>query len=92
MYSRGRPIRSAAQPMPMLPAKRPMRADAPSRPCHTLGGSPEAFAARVHAQRPHPGSVRCAAEMRRLPFVAAENPLTEEIARAEQLVRVFAGT
>jgi histidine ammonia-lyase len=33
---------------------------------HALGGSPEAFAARVHAQRPHPGAVRCAAEMRRL--------------------------
>lgn len=31
-----------------------------------LGGSPEAFAARVHAQRPHPGSVHSASEMRRL--------------------------
>ncbi|MGY1433675.1 aromatic amino acid ammonia-lyase [Streptomyces reniochalinae] len=31
-----------------------------------LGGSPEAFSARVHAQRPHPGSVRSAAEMRRI--------------------------
>jgi len=31
-----------------------------------LGGSPEAFSERVHAARPHPGSVRCAAEMRRL--------------------------
>jgi len=31
-----------------------------------LGGSPEAFSERVHAQRPHPGSVRCAAEMRRI--------------------------
>lgn len=31
-----------------------------------LDGSPEAFSARVHAQRPHPGSVHCAAEMRRL--------------------------
>ncbi|MDY7100723.1 MAG: aromatic amino acid ammonia-lyase [Actinomycetota bacterium] len=31
-----------------------------------LGGSPEAYAAAVHASRPHPGSVACAAEMRRL--------------------------
>ncbi|MFD7923810.1 aromatic amino acid ammonia-lyase [Streptomyces sp. NPDC059740] len=31
-----------------------------------LGGSPEAFAERVHARRPHPGSVRAAADMRRL--------------------------
>ena len=31
-----------------------------------LGGSPEAFSERVHAARPHPGSTRCAAEMRRL--------------------------
>ncbi len=31
-----------------------------------LGGSPEAYAERVHARRPHPGSVRAAAEMRRL--------------------------
>lgn len=31
-----------------------------------LGGSPEAFSERVHTQRPHPGSVRCAAEMRRI--------------------------
>lgn len=31
-----------------------------------LGGSVEAYAERVHAARPHPGSVRCASEMRRL--------------------------
>ena len=31
-----------------------------------LAGSPEAYAERVHARRPHPGSVRAAAEMRRL--------------------------
>ncbi len=31
-----------------------------------LGGSPEAYAATVHEARPHPGQVRCAAEMRRL--------------------------
>lgn len=31
-----------------------------------LGGSPEAFSERVHARRPHPGSMRCAAEMRRI--------------------------
>ena len=31
-----------------------------------LGGSPEAFSAHVHARRPHPGSVRAAAELRRL--------------------------
>jgi len=31
-----------------------------------LGGSPEAYAEVVHAARPHPGQVRCAAEMRRL--------------------------
>lgn len=31
-----------------------------------LGGSPEAYAAAVHEARPHPGQVRCAAEMRRL--------------------------
>ncbi|MGW8375154.1 aromatic amino acid ammonia-lyase [Streptomyces sp. ODS28] len=31
-----------------------------------LGGSPEAFSERVHARRPHPGSLRCAAEMRRI--------------------------
>lgn len=37
-----------------------------------LDGSPEAFSARVHAQRPHPGSVRCAAEMRRLLWGDAE--------------------
>ncbi|MEV7406066.1 aromatic amino acid ammonia-lyase [Streptomyces sp. NPDC091267] len=37
-----------------------------------LGGSPEAFAARVHAQRPHPGSVHCASEMRRLLWADTE--------------------
>lgn len=31
-----------------------------------LGGSAEAFAAEVHARRPHPGAVRTAAEMRRI--------------------------
>ncbi|QUH03949.1 aromatic amino acid lyase [Saccharopolyspora erythraea] len=31
-----------------------------------LGGSPEAFSEQVHGARPHPGSVRCAAQMRRL--------------------------
>lgn len=31
-----------------------------------LHGSPEAFCERVHLQRPHPGSTRCAAEMRRI--------------------------
>jgi histidine ammonia-lyase len=31
-----------------------------------LGGSAEAFAAEVHARRPHPGAVRAAAEMRRI--------------------------
>ncbi|MGH3494403.1 MAG: aromatic amino acid ammonia-lyase, partial [Sciscionella sp.] len=31
-----------------------------------LGGSPEAYAEQVHAARPHPGAVRCAAELRRL--------------------------
>ncbi|WP_326686323.1 aromatic amino acid ammonia-lyase [Streptomyces sp. NBC_01795] len=31
-----------------------------------LSGSPEAFSERVHAQRPHPGSTRCAAEIRRI--------------------------
>lgn len=31
-----------------------------------LGGSPEAYATPVHEARPHPGQVRCAAEMRRL--------------------------
>lgn len=31
-----------------------------------LGGSPEAYATAVHAARPHPGQVWCAAEMRRL--------------------------
>ncbi|GAA4842185.1 aromatic amino acid ammonia-lyase [Saccharopolyspora rosea] len=31
-----------------------------------LGGSPEAYSERVHAARPHPGSMRCAVEMRRL--------------------------
>ncbi|MFF8572413.1 aromatic amino acid ammonia-lyase [Streptomyces sp. NPDC015140] len=31
-----------------------------------LGGSAEAYDERVHAARPHPGSVRCAADLRRL--------------------------
>jgi histidine ammonia-lyase len=31
-----------------------------------LGGSAEAYSERVHAARPHPGSVRCAARLRRL--------------------------
>src|SRR5262245_6680365 len=31
-----------------------------------LGGSPEAYATAVHAAKPHPGQVWCAAEMRRL--------------------------
>ncbi len=31
-----------------------------------LGGSPEAYATAVHAARPHPGQVWCAAELRRL--------------------------
>ncbi|HEY0452616.1 aromatic amino acid ammonia-lyase, partial [Actinophytocola sp.] len=31
-----------------------------------LGGSPEAYATPVHEARPHPGQVRCAAELRRL--------------------------
>lgn len=31
-----------------------------------LGGSPEAYATPVHAARPHPGQVSCAAELRRL--------------------------
>ncbi len=31
-----------------------------------MGGSPEAYATVVHDARPHPGQVRCAAEMRRL--------------------------
>jgi histidine ammonia-lyase len=39
-----------------------------------LGGSPEAFSERVHAARPHPGSVRCAAEMRRLLLSGGEVP------------------
>ncbi|MDT7636975.1 MAG: histidine ammonia-lyase [Pseudonocardiales bacterium] len=38
-----------------------------------LGGSPEAFSEQVHAARPHPGSVRCAAEMRRL-LIGEEPP------------------
>lgn len=33
---------------------------------HALGGSAEAYSERVHAARPHPGSVRCAATLRRL--------------------------
>jgi histidine ammonia-lyase len=31
-----------------------------------LGGSPEPYATTVHAAKPHPGQVECAAEMRRL--------------------------
>ena len=34
--------------------------------CCALGGSAEAYSERVHAARPHPGSVRCAAHLRRL--------------------------
>jgi histidine ammonia-lyase len=37
-----------------------------------LGGSAEAFSERVHAARPHPGAVRCAAELRRLLTGVAE--------------------
>jgi hypothetical protein len=33
MYSRCRPIRSAAQPVTMLPANTPISADAPISPC-----------------------------------------------------------
>ncbi len=39
-----------------------------------LGGSPEAFSEPVHAARPHGGSVRCAAEMRRLLMPDREPP------------------
>jgi histidine ammonia-lyase len=39
-----------------------------------LGGSPEAFSEVVHAARPHAGSVRCAAEMRRILLPAGEPP------------------
>lgn len=38
-----------------------------------LGGSAEAYSERVHAARPHPGSVRCAAHLRRL-LLAGEEP------------------
>jgi histidine ammonia-lyase len=44
-----------------------------------LGGSPEAFSERVHAARPHPGSVRCAAEMRRLLLADGELPVGRRI-------------
>ncbi|MFC4945535.1 aromatic amino acid ammonia-lyase [Pseudonocardia sp. GCM10023141] len=40
-----------------------------------LGGSPEAYSERVHAARPHPGSMRCAAEMRRLLPSGADLPV-----------------
>lgn len=33
---------------------------------HALGGSPEAYSERVHAARPYPGSIHCAATLRRL--------------------------
>ncbi|MEC3977349.1 aromatic amino acid ammonia-lyase [Amycolatopsis sp. H20-H5] len=44
-----------------------------------LGGSLEAFSERVHAARPHPGSVRCAAEMRRLLSSGGEVPAGRRI-------------
>ncbi|MER5441088.1 aromatic amino acid ammonia-lyase [Streptomyces sp. NPDC002790] len=37
-----------------------------------LDGSPEALSERVHAQRPHPGSMRCATEMRRVLWADGE--------------------
>jgi len=39
-----------------------------------LGGSPEAYATAVHAAKPHPGQVWCAAEMRRLLGMVAPQP------------------
>ncbi|MFJ6700625.1 aromatic amino acid ammonia-lyase [Streptomyces sp. NPDC091272] len=39
-----------------------------------LGGSAEAYDERVHASRPHPGAVRCAAELRRLLTSAGDLP------------------
>ncbi|TDV46202.1 aromatic amino acid ammonia-lyase [Actinophytocola oryzae] len=39
-----------------------------------LGGSPEAYATAVHAAKPHPGQVWCAAEMRRLLGMAGTTP------------------
>lgn len=39
-----------------------------------LGGSPEAYATAVHAAKPHPGQVWCAAEMRRLLDMVAPPP------------------
>ncbi|MFE0417763.1 aromatic amino acid ammonia-lyase [Streptomyces tendae] len=39
-----------------------------------LGGSSEAYDERVHAARPHPGSVRCAADLRRLLTAAGDLP------------------
>lgn len=39
-----------------------------------LGGSPEAYATAVHAAKPHPGQVWCAAEMRRLLGMVAPPP------------------
>jgi len=39
-----------------------------------LGGSAEAYSERVHASRPHPGAVRCAAEMRRLLTAGGDLP------------------
>lgn len=39
-----------------------------------LGGSAEAYDERVHASRPHPGAVRCAAELRRLLTAAGDLP------------------
>ncbi|MET7637216.1 aromatic amino acid ammonia-lyase [Streptomyces sp. NPDC005438] len=39
-----------------------------------LGGSAEAYDERVHASRPHPGAVRCAAELRRLLTAGGDLP------------------
>jgi histidine ammonia-lyase len=39
-----------------------------------LGGSPEPYATAVHAAKPHPGQVWCAAEMRRLLGMVAPPP------------------
>lgn len=39
-----------------------------------LGGSTEAYSERVHLARPHPGAIRCAAELRRLLITADDLP------------------
>lgn len=44
-----------------------------------LGGSPEAYATPVHEARPHPGQVRCAAELRRLLGMRGVPPLGRRI-------------